>query len=88
MFTVVFWKGTAERAAKSAAQALILFWGLGDGLLSLWSVSPVDSLGIAAGAVVLSLLTSILSIGAGPVGSPSLVREQPVAGGSAPPAAA
>ena len=79
MFTQSFWKGAAERAAKSAAQALILFWGVGDGLLNLWSVSPVESLGIAAGAVVLSVLSSLLTVGAGPVGSPSAVQDQPAA---------
>lgn len=77
MFTTTFWKGAAERAAKSAAQALILFWGVGDGLLNLWSISPVESAGIAAGAAVLSALTSLVSLSAGPAESPSLVREQP-----------
>ncbi|MEU5853925.1 holin [Nocardiopsis dassonvillei] len=77
MFTTAFWKGAAERAVKSAAQALILLWGVGDGLLNLWSINPTESAGIAAGAVVLSVLTSLISLVTGPTGSPSMVQDQP-----------
>lgn len=77
MFTKAFWKGAAERAIKGAAQALIMFWGVGDGLLNLWTINPVETAGIAVGAAVLSVLTSLISVGAGPAGSPSMVQDQP-----------
>jgi hypothetical protein len=77
VFTLTFWKGAVERSVKSAAQALVLFWGVGDGLLNLWSINPVETAGIAVGATVLSVLTSLISVGAGPTGSPSMVQDQP-----------
>lgn len=77
MFSTSFWKGALERAFKSAAQALILVWPIADGLLNLWQVDPVESLGVALGAAVLSLLTSVASLAAGPPESPSLVHETP-----------
>jgi hypothetical protein len=74
MFTVHFWKSTAERAVKSAAQALVGVWAV-DGVFNLWSVEPGQAAGIAAGAAVLSLLTSIVSLPFGDSDTPSLVRE-------------
>ena len=76
MFTTTFWKGAVERAVKSAAQAVVLAVG-GDAALDLWQVDVAAVTGIAAGAAVLSLLTSLASGAAGPKGSPSLVREEP-----------
>ncbi len=73
MFTSKFWRESAERAVKSAAQALIGLWTL-DG----FNVLTVDlklAGGVAAGAAVLSVLTSLVTSGVGEPNSPSAVRE-------------
>jgi hypothetical protein len=72
MFTGKFWKAAAERAAKSAGQALIGLW-VGDGVFNLWSVDAAAAAGVAAGAAVLSVLTSIVSTPFGEGNSPSAV---------------
>ena len=72
MFTKQFWKATAERSAKSAAQALIGLWAL-DGIFNILTVDWPLAGGVAAGAAALSLLTSIVSAGSGEPDSPSLV---------------
>lgn len=72
-----FWKEAAERAAKSAAQALLGLWVLDGGFNALdadWKLA----FGIAAGAAVLSALTSVASTPFGKSGSPSLVEVAPV----------
>lgn len=74
MFTVKFWKSAAERAVKSAAQALVGVWAV-DGVFNLWSVEPGQAAGIAAGAAVLSLLTSLVSLPFGEPNSASAVHE-------------
>lgn len=51
-----FWTGVAERAIKTAAQTLLSVLTVG---ATIWSMDWVQALGIAAGAVVLSILTSI-----------------------------
>lgn len=71
MFTARFWKQVAERAGKSAAQALLIYWG-GDAVFSAWSADWVAAGGIAVGAAVLSVLTSVVSLPAGEPDSPSL----------------
>lgn len=76
MRTREFWKGLAERAAKSACQTLLLMW-LSDVPLNLLDVNVAHALGIAGGAAVLSALTSIASAPLGPKGSPSLVDDTP-----------
>ena len=71
MFTAKFWTETLERSIKSAAQAAILVLGAGqvDAITVSWgSVSS-----FAAGAAILSVLTSLVSAGVGPPESPSLV---------------
>jgi hypothetical protein len=55
-----FWKGTLDRAVKSFAQALLLLWGADAGF-NLLSVDVGQAFGVAAGAAVLSLLTSLAS---------------------------
>lgn len=71
MFSGYFWRQAVERAVKSAAQALLGLWAL-DG----FNVLNADyrlGFGVAAGAAVLSVLTSIVSLVVGPQDSPSLV---------------
>jgi Putative lactococcus lactis phage r1t holin len=73
MFTKTFWKQAAERAVKSAAQAVI---GLGilDGANVLhfdWQLAG----GTALGAVGLSLLSSIVTSGIGEKSDPSAVTK-------------
>ena len=76
MFTVAFWKAAAERAVKTAAQALILVWPVADGALNLWQIDPAEAVGIAVGGALLSLLTSLASGRVGDRGSPSLSRSE------------
>lgn len=73
MFTLLFWKATAERAVKTAAQsAAALLVGDGIGLLTVdWAA--VGS--IAGLAAVVSVLTSVGS-GAVTDGSPSAVSAE------------
>lgn len=72
MFTGKFWKAAAERAAKSSAQALLILWG-GDAVFSAWDADWPAAAGVAAGAAVLSVLTSVVSAAGGDPDSPSLV---------------
>lgn len=73
MFTTVFWKAAAERAIKTFAQAaLALLSGDGMGVLDVdWgTIASVSGL-----AAIASILTSLVSLGLGPQGTPSLVAE-------------
>ena len=84
MFTLIFWKATAERAVKSFAQALAAVLGAG-GIAK--DVDWVMSLTVAGMTALLSVLTSLSSIKAGDVGMPSLVSRsvaEPTAGAPAP----
>lgn len=74
MFTAKFWRETAERAVKSSAQALIGLWAL-DGAFNVLDVDLQLAGGVAAGAAVLSVLTSLVTSGIGQPNSPSAVRE-------------
>jgi hypothetical protein len=74
MFTSRFWKGAAERAIKTFAQAaLALLTGDGLGVLDVdWgTVASVGGL-----AAVASILTSVVSLGIGPENSASLVETE------------
>lgn len=73
MRTAGFWVGAFDRAIKSFAQALLLLWGADAGL-NLLDVNFVQALGVGAGALVLSLLTSIVSAPVGDDGTTSLLR--------------
>lgn len=71
MFAKEFWKLATERAVKSAAQALI-------GLFTLEQFNVLEADwelagGVAAGAAVLSYLTSLISSGVGKPNDPSVV---------------
>ena len=63
-----FWIATAERAVKTAAQATIAAWAVGDGLLSAFNIDWTSAAGIALGGGVLSVLSSIASIPIGGTG--------------------
>jgi hypothetical protein len=73
MWTASFWKQVAERGIKSAAQALIGLW-VGDAAFNVWQADPRKALGVAVGAFILSLLTSLVSAPVGEPGTPSLVE--------------
>lgn len=68
-----FWTETAERAVKSAAQSLLLLWA-GDSAFNIVNADPRMAGGIAAGAAVLSVLTSLASTAVGRSDSPSALR--------------
>lgn len=74
MWTVKFWKAAAERAVKSAAQALVLLWAA-DGGFNILDVNYPEAFGLSGGAAMLSLLTSVISSAVGDSSSPSLVNE-------------
>jgi hypothetical protein len=59
---------------KSTAQALILLWAA-DGGFNVLEVDYGVAFGLAGGAAVLSLLTSVASSAIGDTSSPSLVSE-------------
>lgn len=73
MWTKNFWKQTAERAFKSSAQGLLGMWTL-DGFNVLHADLPLAG-GVALGAAVLSVLTSIVTAGLGEPGDPSAVHK-------------
>ena len=60
MFTAKFWKDAAERAVKSAAQGVLVLF-TGDQVFNAWHADWATAGGVAAGAAVLSLLTSLVS---------------------------
>jgi hypothetical protein len=72
MWTKNFWKQTAERAVKSAAQSLLGLWAL-DGFNILNADFGLAG-GVAAGAAVLSVLTSVVSLPFGQPSDPSVVN--------------
>ena len=72
MFTRRFWKLAAERALKSAAQAVILGTGIGEGF-DAFSMDWRLAAGFAVGGALLSLLTSMATVRIGDPGSPSAV---------------
>jgi hypothetical protein len=74
MLTWSFWKDALERSAKTAAQALLSLWLVGDVLFNVLAVDWGQAFGIAAGAAVISLLTSIVSAPVGDAGTASLVK--------------
>jgi hypothetical protein len=69
MRTAAFWRETAERAVKSAAQALLGLWPLDH--FNLLDADPRLAGGIAAGAAVLSVLSSLASTAVGRTDSPA-----------------
>lgn len=74
MWNGLFWKQTVERAIKTAAQAALAFFVVGETMFDQidWSVVA----GGTAVAAIASVLTSLASAPFGPEDSPSLVGER------------
>lgn len=72
MLRYSFWADAAERAAKTAAQTLVVF--LGADLVDVFAVDWSRAAGIAAGAAVVSVLTSVASANVGSRGTASLAE--------------
>ena len=73
MWTKLFWEKAAERAIKTAAQAALAFFVIGQtNLLDLDWTQVASGAGVAA---IASVLTSLASAPFGPGDSPSLVDE-------------
>jgi hypothetical protein len=77
VFTVSFWKATAERVVTAFAVSLISALFVGAEVLDVRAIHWEQALSIAAGAALLSLLKGLVAgTGViGPKGSPSLVRD-------------
>ncbi len=73
MFTVNFWKQAAERAVKSAAQSVVLLAGADQ--FNVLEFHWTTAGGVAAGAAVLSVLTSVVSLPFGERNDPSLATK-------------
>lgn len=73
MWTAGFWKDAVERALKTLAQTLLSVLVVGGVVLNIFTVDWVNALGIGLGAMIVSLLTSILSSFVGSSDTASLV---------------
>lgn len=63
IFTTTFWADAAERSLKTVSQTLLTLFAFGDQGFNLLTVDWNQALGLAAGAGVISVLTSIVSAG-------------------------
>lgn len=72
MFTKSFWKQVAERALKSAGQAVLGLW-VGAEAFNVWDADWKRAGGVALGAAALSVVTSLASSAFGSASSPSVV---------------
>ena len=71
IWTFGFWKQTAERSIKTAAQVALTFFVAGE--TNVVDVPWTAAAGVTAGAAIASVLFSLASAPFGPEGSPSLV---------------
>lgn len=71
-----FWLATAERAVKTAAQAPLTAWLVGDGLINAFDVDWSAAAGLALGGAVVSTAFSLASIKVGTDDGPSLGAEK------------
>lgn len=67
-----FWTGAIDRAVKSFAQSLLLLWGADSGL-NVLQIDVGGAFGVAGGAALLSVLTSLVSAPAGDTGTSSFL---------------
>lgn len=74
IFTAVFWKKATERAIKTLAQVILSLQGAAS--LDVLTVDWVQTFGVAAGAVLLSYATSVVSATVTKHPSPDLVSEE------------
>lgn len=70
LFTRTFWADAIERAVKSLAQAVVI--ALGGNAVDVWHVDWQTVTGVGLGGGVLSLLTSLASVGIASRGTASL----------------
>src|SRR5690554_3562596 len=61
MWTAKFWKDATERAVKTAAQAALAFWAVGDGMFNALEADWVNTGGVALGGAILSYVMSLAS---------------------------
>ena len=72
MYTLTFWKDAAERAIRTAAQALLALWATDvSGVLA---VDWVQAGSVSALAALMSLLMSIAATGTGSRDSASTIK--------------
>lgn len=73
MFTSQFWVDAAERAIRTAAEALLSLWLVGDVALNAFTIDWYEAGGIALGAALLSVLASLVASRRGSPETASLV---------------
>ena len=72
MYTLTFWKDAAERAIRTAAQALLALWATDvSGVLA---VDWVQAGSVSALAALMSLLMSVAASGTGSQDSASTIK--------------
>jgi len=72
VYTITFWKDAAERAIRTAAQALLALWATDvSGVLA---VDWVQAGSVSALAALMSLLMSVASTGTGSKDSASTIK--------------
>lgn len=74
MFTWKFWREALERAVKSAAQAPLTVWTVGDVALNVFEMNWQLGFGVALGGAVFSILTSLATAPMGAPDSPSAIK--------------
>ena len=73
MFTKLFWKDAVERAIKTMAQTLVTLLLTSDAVFNILTVDWTQAIGVAVGAGVLSVLTSVGSAATSGTDTASLV---------------
>ena len=73
MFTKLFWKDAIERSIKTVAQTLVTLWLTSEAVFNILTVDWTQALGVAVGAGVLSILTSLASAKSAGTDTASLV---------------
>jgi len=72
MLTKSFWTDTAERVARTSAQALLAL--LGTDALGIVGLDWPQMLSVAAGAGLMSLLTAVVASGVGDKGTAQFMK--------------